>query len=66
MRKKALNDPDRRDQTAILQEAGRLFALAGGFRKPGTRIDLSAAIWVCRSDAGARLALPKGGHNDLP
>jgi hypothetical protein len=31
----------------LLREAGRLFALAGGWRKPGGRLNLSRAKWVC-------------------
>ncbi len=31
----------------LLAEAGHLFALAGGWRKPGARLNWSRARWIC-------------------
>ncbi len=39
-------DQEGPDQTMLLEESGRLLALAGGFRVPGIQIDLSTAVWL--------------------
>ncbi len=53
MQRRAGEEPDGR---SMLSEAGRLFALAGGYCMPGVRLDLSEVEWLFRARdlAGAR------------
>lgn len=43
----------------LLREAGWLFSLAGGFRKPFGVVDLSCAFWLCEPEgmSGSKLVI---------
>jgi hypothetical protein len=44
---------------SLLQEAAELFALTGGYRKPGGDPDLRKAVWICPADSKGK----DGGHD---
>jgi len=57
-------EPDCRPhhERSLLEESARLFALSGGWRRPGAKLDpaLRGAFWICRAPDDARPRAARG------
>jgi hypothetical protein len=55
-----------RSQPSLLEEAAELFALSGGWRMPGAKLDLEKIQWLCKASGLApRRAARQGGQEDV-
>jgi len=49
---------------SLLEESARLFALSGGWRMPGVKLDLSKARWLCLNRNDKSVILESGPRDN--
>ena len=49
-------------EASLLAEAARIFALSGGWRMPGAKLDLEKIQWICKASG---LAARQGGEENV-